>query len=58
MNQNAHNGISQQCPKYQAAKTSEVLHFLSKAEWFHHQQEGQHNILCICISSLMVLRHS
>lgn len=45
MNQNAHNGTSQQCPKYQAAKTSKVPHFLSKAvylgflaaEWFHRQ---------------------
>lgn len=40
---------SQQCPNHQAAKTSEVLHFLSSSvylqfsavEWFQHQQKRQ-----------------
>lgn len=57
---------SQQCPNHQAVKTIEVLHFLSSpvylellgAEWLQHQQKGQHIPLCLCISKLVVQRHS
>lgn len=57
---------SHQCPNHQAAKPSQVQHFLSvlvyleflASQWFQHQHREQHILLYLSISSLVLQGHS